>query len=297
MCLEKTKQVKYKTSLQVKRKRAMLARIDLLIQKGTAAPEQIKRRKALRVEISNASKSAFTLHQTLEKEAYNMGKAHDRCTRELFAPWHDTHAAQHIEALMKADWHDPSNPTPTGGAATGTENVLQELTKYYDALFADKPITNNNAYNACLDTLSDPTSRRVLPPTAAECGRPLEVAEVLDVMGNVPEGKSPGPDRLPNKLYRTLAMELAPFLTETLNEGARHGELHPTCLEGIISVLYKKKDRTDPRNYRPITLLNGDYKIFTRVLTRRMNKAVLQFVSPQQNGFVPGGFIGENIML
>ena len=75
-------------------------------------------------------------------------------------------------------------------------------------------------------------------------------------MGNVPEGKSPGPDRLPNKLYRTLAMELAPFLAETLNEGARHGELHPTCLEGIISVLYKKKDRTDPRNYRPITLLN-----------------------------------------
>ena len=92
-------------------------------------------------------------------------------------------------------------------------------------------------------------------------------------------------------------MELAPFLTETLNEGARHGELHPTCLEGIISVLYKKKDRTDPRNYRPITLLNGDYKIFTRVLTRRMNKAVLQFVSPQQNGFVPGGFLPENIML
>ena len=29
---------------------------------------------------------------------------------------------------------------------------------------------------------------------------------------------------------------------------------------GTISVLYKKKDRSDPRNYRPITLLNNDYK-------------------------------------
>ena len=28
-----------------------------------------------------------------------------------------------------------------------------------------------------------------------------------------------------------------------------------------------------------------------------MNEAVLQFVSPQQNGFVPGGFLPENIML
>ena len=94
-----------------------------------------------------------------------MGKAHDRCTREFFVPWHDSHAAQHIEAISVADWQDPSNPSFTGRTATGTKAVLQELTKYYDALFADKPITNDKAYNDCLDTLSDPTSRRVLPPT------------------------------------------------------------------------------------------------------------------------------------
>ena len=35
----------------------------------------------------------------------------------------------------------------------------------------------------------------------------------------------------------------------------------------------------------------------TRLLTQRMNEAVKQFVSPQQNGFVPGGFIAENTML
>jgi hypothetical protein len=34
-----------------------------------------------------------------------------------------------------------------------------------------------------------------------------------------------------------------------------------------------------------------------RILTVRMNTAVTQFVSPQQNGFVPHGFIAENIML
>eukprot|EP00964_Phaeocystis_antarctica_P067902 scaffold41134_cov33-Phaeocystis_antarctica.AAC.1 len=67
--------------------------------------------------------------------------------------------------------------------------------------------------------------------------------------------------------------------------------------EGLISVLYKKKDRKDPRNYRPITLLNGDYKILMRILTARLNKAVVQFVSLPQNGFVPGGFIVENILL
>jgi hypothetical protein len=50
-------------------------------------------------------------------------------------------------------------------------------------------------------------------------------------------------------------------------------------LEGTISLLYKKGDRADPRNYRPITLLNGDYKLLMRVLASRMNEAVVQFVS------------------
>ena len=53
--------------------------------------------------------------------------------------------------------------------------------------------------------------------------------------------------------------------------------------------IYKKGDRCDPRNYRPITLLNTDYKVFTRVLANRMKKAVHEFVSKCQKGFVPDG--------
>ena len=81
------------------------------------------------------------------------------------------------------------------------------------------------------------------------------------------------------------------------NQSHDRGYLQTDVTEGLISVLYKKKDRKDPRNYRPITLLNGDYKILMRVLTARVNKAVVQFVSSPQNGFVPGGFIVENILL
>ena len=90
---------------------------------------------------------------------------------------------------------------------------------------------------------------------------------------------------------------IAPILVEVFNTSREKGSLPDSCLQGLISVLYKKKDRDDPRNYRPITLLNCDYKILTRLLATRMNTAVLQFVNPEQNGFVPGGFIAENIML
>eukprot|EP00962_Isochrysis_galbana_P010757 scaffold2991_cov120-Isochrysis_galbana.AAC.4 len=63
--------------------------------------------------------------------------------------------------------------------------------------------------------------------------------------------------------------------------------------EGDIVLLYKKGDSRDPRNYRPITLLQVDYKILAKILVARMKKTVNNFVSKEQLGFVPKRLIGE----
>jgi hypothetical protein len=71
------------------------------------------------------------------------------------------------------------------------------------------------------------------------------------------------------------------------NESRRKGELPEGIRRGIISVysvLYILQNEgprraDDPRNYRPITL------ILMRILAQRMNVAVLQFFSRDQNGF------------
>ena len=110
-------------------------------------------------------------------------------------------------------------------------------------------------------------------------------------------GKSAGPDSLPNEFYKCFASLIAHPLTEVYNEalGAEH---LPDCMKkGSISVLYKKKDREDMRNYRPITLLNCDYKVLTRLLCRRMKEVMHEIVSPHNTGFTPGRFIGENSVL
>ena len=74
------------------------------------------------------------------------------------------------------------------------------------------------------------------------------------MLANLPTGKSPGPDCLPNRLYKTQSRRLATILTEVYNESRRNGVLPESCTQGLISVMYKKKERDDPRNYRPITL-------------------------------------------
>ena len=51
------------------------------------------------------------------------------------------------------------------------------------------------------------------------------------------------------------------------------------------------------RNYRPITLLNVDYKILSKVLAARLLTYMNEFASLHQNGFVPKRSIFDNIFL
>ena len=135
--------------------------------------------------------------------------------------------------------------------------------------------------------------KQILKLTMESIDGKVTEAEVYKVMVNLPTGKQAGPNRIPNAVYKYLAAFFAPKLSQVLNESSRKGSLPRHFLEGDISMLYKKGDRCDPRNYRPITLLNTDYKLFTRVLANRMKTAVHEFVSECQKGFVPDVFIAE----
>jgi len=111
------------------------------------------------------------------------------------------------------------------------------------------------------------------------------------------EFSSAGPDGLHNEFYIHNEHAVAPMLTNAFNEIHRHGLLPDSFLQGEITYIYKKKDPHDIRNYRPITLLNTDYKFLTRILAKRIEKGVRRFVSVEQNGFVPGRQITDNTWL
>ncbi|PFX24018.1 Transposon TX1 uncharacterized 149 kDa protein [Stylophora pistillata] len=57
----------------------------------------------------------------------------------------------------------------------------------------------------------------------------------------------------------------------------------------------EKGDRLDPRNWRPISLLNVDYKIASRCIAGRLLKVIHSIVNKDQTCGVPGRYIGENV--
>ena len=66
---------------------------------------------------------------------------------------------------------------------------------------------------------------------------------------------------------------------------------------GILKLVPKKsKNPLWVNNWRPITLLNVDYKILSKTLALRLQDILLDLVHDDQRGFVKGQYIGDGIM-
>ena len=58
-----------------------------------------------------------------------------------------------------------------------------------------------------------------------------------------------------------------------------------------------RKDVLSINNWRPISLLNVDYKIAAKCIANRVKKVITSIISEEQTGFIKGRYIGENVRL
>lgn len=86
------------------------------------------------------------------------------------------------------------------------------------------------------------------------------------------------------------------MVVDSFNCGFQKGCLALKQTRGVISLLLKPdRSSLNLSNYRPITLLNTDYKIAAKSISNRLKTVLNKIISPNQTGFRKGKFIGENI--
>ena len=64
-----------------------------------------------------------------------------------------------------------------------------------------------------------------------------------------------------------------------------------------VPPIFKKNDHTEISNYRPITLLNMDYKLLTKVLALQLMDHIKSLIHKDQAGFIPNRSILDQIKL
>uniref|UniRef100_A0A8C5LQL6 Reverse transcriptase domain-containing protein n=1 Tax=Leptobrachium leishanense TaxID=445787 RepID=A0A8C5LQL6_9ANUR len=101
-------------------------------------------------------------------------------------------------------------------------------------------------------------------------------------------GRSPGPDGLSIEYYKTFRSSLLPHLASVFASLQEGSSFHMATTAASITILPKpNRDHTLCANYRPISLLNSDLKMLSRVLADRLKQFLPRLVHPDQVGFVP----------
>jgi hypothetical protein len=146
--------------------------------------------------------------------------------------------------------------------------MCDEAARYYKWLFQEKSSVDPGPLLEAKrreKTLSEPEKK--------QRKKTITIQECRTALRSMADNKSPGPDKLPAEFYKQYESLILKNYYDMITEACEYGCLPDNTTEGTIALLYKHKgDLRDMRNYRPITLLQTDYKIYAKILEARLKK-------------------------
>ena len=90
--------------------------------------------------------------------------------------------------------------------------------------------------------------------------------------------------------------DIVDLLLNSCDYSYQEGSLSLSQRSGLITLLPKKdKDPMYVKNYRPISLLNVDYKLLAKLMSNRLKCCLSSLIDLNQQGFMPGRNISSNI--
>ena len=161
---------------------------------------------------------------------------------------------------------------------TGCEGDSQEQTEFLECLEANQLASEGECEGSGVVTFA--------------------VEDIVESIKGFKNNKTPGPDGLPIEFYRSFREDLVPDLQEVF-QAVADDEMKPQTMNEAVTVLLAKSgDLAQSSNWRPISLLNVDYKILTKLIDQQFVKSILQkIVSAEQTSAVPGRSIHDNLCL
>lgn len=147
---------------------------------------------------------------------------------------------------------------------------------------AAEPSPDLAQMNDFLKSINLPTPT---PEQNSQLNKPFSEQEIKEAICDLPLHKAPGPDGFCNEYYRTFLTLLSPQLCKT--QFVATGHMPKESLEAVITIPKPSKTHADPANYRPISLINTDTKLYVKIQATCLSRHIASLVHPDQVGFVP----------
>ena len=180
----------------------------------------------------------------------------------------------------------------TGQVLQDDQQILEHCRIFYDNLH----FSWNNSFRISNFTRVVPENRLNQEEIAA-LAEEITFEEVTDALLHMKEKASPGFDGLTVSFYRSFWDLVGRFVFDSIKFAEDRKTFTKDQRRGVIKML-PKRNKAPNRigNLRPITLLNVDYKLVTKVLASRVKAILPRIIHTDQQGFVSNHFLGNHVL-
>ena len=175
---------------------------------------------------------------------------------------------------------------------TNSEDILTCFKSFYENLYTEES-ADSSLNHHFLDNLPQVSSSDNLLLKQI-----IRKHEVLSALKSMQPNKSPGSDGLSSAFYLKFFDILGDTLTHIINLAYEQKSLSKSQKLSYITLICKDNSRSDDMKcYRPISLLNIDYKIISKILTSRLSRVLPKIINTDQTCAVKGRSIFDNLHL
>ena len=175
------------------------------------------------------------------------------------------------------------------GTITSNSAILKEAHSFYSQLYSSKPVILPTEDIDETPILSEENIRLL--------SEDITEAELYQALKSMRSVSAPGMDGITVKFYLHFWDLVKGDLLQCFRTAFEAGSLNLTQRQGLLKLLPKKnRNLLFLPNWRGITLLNVDFKLITKVLSRRLKHILPEIIHPDQRGFVHGRRLSNGIL-
>lgn len=194
------------------------------------------------------------------------------------------HNVKNISKLITAD----------NTELTNEKEILQYEKDFYQHLYSTT-CTEIQADNIFFNNSSIP---QLSKEEVQCCDEQITIEQCSKALKDLPNDKSPGSDGFNTNFYKFFWSSINDLVLDSFRYAFQCGHLSIEQRRGILTLIPKKdKDIRFLKHWRPISLLNTDYKILTKTLSTRLLSVLPSIINPDQVAYVKDRYIGQNIRL
>ena len=150
--------------------------------------------------------------------------------------------------------------------------ILDKQKQFYESIYQSKEYDNNNSQEPVFLKAENITPLSL--DDQKLCDGPITEAECINAINGFKKDKTPGTDGFSAEFYKFFWPKLRAEILTSFQFAFQTGSLSISQRRGVTSLIPKKdKDKSLLENLRPISLLNVDYKILTKIIAKELKKS------------------------